>query len=415
MSARARAAIAGGRGVAGVSRAAGRGRGQVIGGQVMLRVHPGIIRELAAHKQTTLVSATNGKSTTTRFIAEALRTRGPVAHNLTGANMAPGVATALAASPRAPYAALEVDEAHLPAVLAATRASVVVLMNLSRDQLDRGAEVKLLAARWRTMLQAVDWPLTAVANADDPLVAWAAWAAPATVWVGAGLWWRDDSALCPECSRPLERPGGARPAGPGWFCPACGLARPQTAWNADDDGITVPDGSRLTPDLRLPGRVNIGNAAIAAAAAGCWGVAPEAALAAFERVGDVDGRYVEAQAAGHPVRLLLGKNPASWTELIDMVAASGRSLVAVLNARGADGRDPSWLWDVPFERLAGTPARVAGERRYDLAVRFDTAGIDVAGVAEDPLEAVAAVEAGKPVDIVANYTAFQDLRARIAP
>jgi UDP-N-acetylmuramyl tripeptide synthase len=375
----------------------------------MLRIAPGIVGELARGKQVTLVSATNGKSTTTRFIAEAMRTRGEVAHNQTGANMAPGIATALAAGRRAPAAALEVDEAHLPALLAATRPGVVVLMNLSRDQLDRGAEVKRLAVRWRAMVEQPTWPLTVIGNADDPLVTWACLAAPAVRWVGAGQWWRDDSALCPACSHTLVRDGLD------WHCPACGLRRPEPEWVAAGNAIVTPTGERLGVDLALPGRINVANAAMAAAAVGVWGVGPNAAIAAFGQVQNVDGRYVEADSAGTRVRLLLGKNPASWTELIDIAGSSGHELVVAINARGADGRDPSWLWDVPFERLAGRVVWASGERRFDLAVRLAVAGLRLAGVTEDPLAAAAEAGSAGTVDIVANYTAFQALRARVQP
>ncbi|MDR1118384.1 MAG: MurT ligase domain-containing protein, partial [Bifidobacteriaceae bacterium] len=372
LPARSRAAIAAGKAAGVASRALGRGRGQVVGGRVMLWADPGLLGRLAAPMLVTCVSATNGKSTTTRLIAEALRTRGPVAHNVTGANMGPGVATALAANPYARFAALEVDEAHLPAVAAATRASQLVLMNLSRDQLDRGSEVKMLAERWRAMAEGLTSATRIIANADDPAVVWAAFAAPSVTWVGCGQWWTQDSALCPECEAPLVRPKGR------WACPACGLARPDTEWfiAADSVHIVTPYG-RLRPKLALPGRFNVGNAAIALAAVNARGVHPEAGLEAFARVEDVDGRYVRTRVGGREARLLLGKNPASWTEMMGLVDGSPALLVAVLNARGADGRDPSWIWDVDFEDWAGRPVWVAGERRYDLAVRLETAGLEV--------------------------------------
>jgi UDP-N-acetylmuramyl tripeptide synthase len=176
--------------------------------------------------------------------------------------------------------------------------------------------------------------------------------------------------------------------------------------------IATPLGP-LTPKLALPGRFNVGNAAIALAAATSLGVDPEAALAAFAKVGDVDGRYIRTSVEGREARLLLGKNPASWTELMGLVADSSALLVTVLNARGADGRDPSWIWDVDFEDWAGRPVWVAGERRFDLAVRLDTAGLAVLGVSPDPLAAVAAAAPGQALDVVANYTAFQELRAKV--
>jgi UDP-N-acetylmuramyl tripeptide synthase len=393
---------------AAASRAVGRGRGQVIGGRVMLRADPALIRRLAASTQVTLVSATNGKSTTTRMIAEALRTLGPVAHNSTGANMAAGVVTALAADRRAACAALEVDEAHLAALASSTGATQLVLMNLSRDQLDRGSEVRLLADRWRSLATGLTAEVEVIANADDPMVAWAAAAAPRVTWVGCGQWWTDDSALCPNCGAPLDRAEGH------WACPRCGLSRPSTQWYISPNAVegVTPAGS-VRPQLALPGRFNVANAAIALAAVSARGVPAAAALAAFARVTDVDGRYVRTSVDGHEARLLLGKNPASWTEMMQLVAGSPALLVTALNARGADGRDPSWIWDVPFEDWAGRPCWVAGERRLDLAVRLDTAGLEVLGVSLDPLAAVEEAAPGQALDIVANYTAFQELRARV--
>ena len=50
-------------------------------------------------------------------------------------------------------------------------------------------------------------------------------------------------------------------------------------------------------------------------------------------------------------------------------------LVVSINARVADGADPSWLWDVPFERLAGRPVVATGDRFRDLSVRLHYAGV----------------------------------------
>ena len=390
------------------SRALGRGRGQVVGGRVMLKLDPGLLPALAAGKAVTLVSATNGKSTTTRMLVQALKTQGQVAHNSTGANMAPGMVTALAASRTAGYAALEVDEAHLPALVRPTRASQVVLMNLSRDQLDRGSEVKMLAQRWGAMAAGLEPAVTLVANADDPMVVWAARQAPKVFWVGCGLSWTEDSVLCPECGQPLRRSPGQ------WSCPGCGLARPPATWVVDPEAqeLVTPEG-RWPISLALPGQFNLANAAMATAAAHGLGVAVKAALAACGQVGDVDGRYVTAQVDGHPVRLLLGKNPASWTAMMALVSSNSNQLCAALNARGADGRDPSWIWDVPFHQLVSREVWVTGERRYDLAVRLEMADLKVRGVSQDPLDALKDLPPGQGLDVVANYTAFQELRARL--
>ncbi|HTC86179.1 MAG TPA: DUF1727 domain-containing protein, partial [Candidatus Acidoferrum sp.] len=113
-------------------------------------------------------------------------------------------------------------------------------------------------------------------------------------------------------------------------------------------------------------------------------------------------------------RLLLAKNPAGWLEVFDMLAPSPGPVVVVINARIADGRDPSWLWDVPFERLAGRTVAASGERSRDLAVRLSYAGVDFRRI-DDPLEAVKAlgVSGAVAVDVAANYTAMRDVNHRL--
>jgi UDP-N-acetylmuramyl tripeptide synthase len=151
------------------------------------------------------------------------------------------------------------------------------------------------------------------------------------------------------------------------------------------------------------------------------GGAVAAALDAMATVGSVEGRYSTATWRGHPVRLLLAKNPAGWTALFDLldedpVGGPPVPVVCSINARVADGHDPSWLWDVPFERLAGRPVVATGDRRLDLAVRLRYAGVPHT-VAAGPAAALdRAVADGAPgADFLGNYTAFADVRRVVAP
>jgi UDP-N-acetylmuramyl tripeptide synthase len=97
--------------------------------------------------------------------------------------------------------------------------------------------------------------------------------------------------------------------------------------------------------------------------------------------------------------------------MLSMLDAA-RPLLVIINAREADGRDTSWLWDVPFEQLSTRPLVASGERAADLGVRLSYAGLEHHTVA-DPLAALAALPAGE-LDVVANYTAFHHLRRRLS-
>jgi UDP-N-acetylmuramyl tripeptide synthase len=371
----------------------------VIGGRVALLVDHDLLRELTTDREVALVSATNGKTTTTRLLVAALSADRNVVSNDLGANMPPGHVAALGRAAPHASAVLEVDERWLGRVMADVQPAAIVLMNLSRDQLDRSHEVRDLASRWRNAILSTA-PAVVVANADDPLVTWAARSAGAPVWVAAGSSWHGDAVGCPACGARLTF------AGDDWHCLGCDLARPAVDVSLDGDEVVWADGVRVPLALALPGRVNRSNATMALAAARALGAEPSRAAAQLARVRDVAGRYRTATVRGSQVRLLLAKNPAGWHEAIEMLAPAPQPVIVAINARIADGHDPSWLWDVPFERLHGRKVVATGERRLDLAVRLRYANVDHE-VAKDLESAVVACNAPR-VDVAANYTAFQE-------
>jgi lipid II isoglutaminyl synthase (glutamine-hydrolysing) len=421
---RFRLAILTTRAVNATSRRLGRGQGTVAGGRSGLKVDPQLLQHLTASREVALVSGTNGKTTTTRLLAVALGAGGAkVVSNETGSNMPPGHVAALAGDRRAGRAVLEVDEIYLPRVLAATKPAAVVLLNLSRDQLDRTNEVRMVSGHWRAALAASPHA-TVVANADDPLVVWAAGAAAHVWWVGAGLRWQLDAVGCPSCEGRI-----AFDAAGSWACvTGCGFVRPEpmatlttgeqsSGRKESGDHETTycgvwADGRSERIRLLLPGRFNHSNALIAAVAAEAMGVAAADGLAAMADVGEVAGRFTTRLVGGVRTRLMLAKNPAGWSELLELVGNDDGPIVISINARIADGADPSWLWDVPFERLSSRVVVATGDRCRDLSVRLQYAG--VAHVTEtDPLDAVRTAHGehddGGRVDVIGNYTAFDEL------
>ena len=386
-----------------VSRITGRGDGSVIGGVLGLRVEPDLLRLLAEDRQIVLVTGTNGKTTTTRLISAALGALGQdVASNAFGANMEAGLASALGRSPEAPYAVLETDERYLPAVINSTKPRVVVLLNLSRDQMDRAAEIWLVARRWRQALAEAEGCMV-VANADDPLIAWAASSAPRVTWVAAGQRWHEDSWCCPECGSHLRRDER------GWRCGECKFARPPTRWVLNDDSVIDESGQVHELALSLPGRANRSNAVVALAVAAYFGAAVDQALPLLRTVRSVAGRYTQVQRNGRNVRLLLAKNPAGWLEALDVLAPPPGPVLLGVNAQIPDGKDTSWLWDVDYRVLRGRQVLVSGERRLDLAVRLEADEIEFELV--DGIDDAISRVPGGELDVIANYTAFQQIRA----
>ncbi|MDC9004924.1 Mur ligase family protein [Mycobacterium marinum] len=408
ITARARLALAAGSSARWASRVTGRGAGAMIGGLVAMTLDRSVLRQLASGRRTVVITGTNGKSTTTRMTAAALSTLGAVATNSEGANMDAGLVAALAADRRAGLAALEVDEMHVPHVSDAVEPAVLVLLNLSRDQLDRVGEINVIERTLRAGL-ARHPNAVVVANCDDVLMTSAAYDSPNVVWVAAGGSWSNDSVSCPRSGEVIVREPGH------WYSTGADFKRPSPQWWFDDEAVYGPDGLALPMRLALPGAVNRGNATQAVAAAVALGADPALAVAAVAEVDEVAGRYRSFALGRHQARILLAKNPAGWQEALSMVDERAAGVVISVNGQVPDGEDLSWLWDVRFEHFAEafktTPVVAAGERGTDLAVRLGYAGVQHTLV-HDTVAAIESCPPG-PVEVVANYTAFLQLQRRL--
>ena len=401
MTLRGRAALGLGSAARWASRVTGRGAGAMIGGLVAMTLDRSVLRQLGTGRRTAVITGTNGKSTTTRMVAAALSTVGRVATNGEGANMDAGLVAALAADRDAPLAALEVDEMHVPHVSDAVDPAVIVLLNLSRDQLDRVGEINHIERTLRAGL-ARHPRAVVVANCDDVLMTSAAYDCPHVVWVAAGGSWANDSVSCPRSGEVIMRDGSH------WHSTGADFKRPDPQWWYDAEKLYGPGGLAIPMQLSLPGLVNRGNAAQAVAAAVAMGADPVAAVSAVCAVDEVAGRYRTVRIGDHDARLLLAKNPAGWQEALSMVDKKAAGVVISVNGQVPDGEDLSWLWDVRFEHFGDTSVVAAGERGTDLAVRLGYAGVEHSLV-HDTLKAIESCPPGR-VEVVANYTAFLQLQ-----
>ncbi|OFK67791.1 MULTISPECIES: MurT ligase domain-containing protein [unclassified Corynebacterium] len=388
------------------SRATGRGAGGMIGGLIANAIDPTIMQNLAKQRPAILVTGTNGKSTTTRMLAAAVRTEHSVATNDGGDNMDAGIISALLAGKDASHLVLEVDELHVPHVADNLNPTALVLLNLSRDQLDRVGEINKIERALRGAVEAHP-DMLIIANCDDVLMTSVAYDAKNVIWVSAGAGWMGESVTCPRTGGHIVREGedwhAVKPLADGRE-----FRRPTPTWAVTKEGLVSPKGVDKL-QLALPGQANRGNAAQAVAAAvEAFGVDRHKAIAAAEGVDDVAGRYSTVTLGNRTIRLLLAKNPAGWQEALSMVDREADGLVIATNGHVADGIDMSWLWDVRFEDFDDLPVKAAGERGTDLAVRLVYADISHELI-PDPLTAIQSCPEGR-IEVLANYTAFRDLK-----
>jgi len=343
--------------------------GETLPGRVLLKLAPNAITQLSANKTVLLVSATNGKTSTTKALVKIVSSLGEVATSPSGSNLAWGAANALM-NP-VPYAVLEVDELHLPRVMAESNPEVVLLLNLTRDQLHRMHEVKRVADRWHEACSKAA-ATTFVVDIDDPFLNYATRNAAKVVRISFGGNRHPDGAVCPSCGAYMNWVGGK------YDC-TCGLT------NKKYDHL-LPAGSAAYR-----------NACLANAAGELLGAKPIAIdEVALER--SVDKDY-----SGVTATLRLTKNPASWTEALQGVKED--DVILVLNARQVDGIDTSWLWDVSFASLKNKRVIVTGERALDMAYRLHVEGIEPV-VIETFDKAIKEFPKGSKVSVLAAYTAF---------
>jgi UDP-N-acetylmuramyl tripeptide synthase len=400
------------RAVGAVSRLRGGGASSAPG-KVLMRLDPNAIGELGARlsRGSVLVSATNGKTTTSAILAAILQRAGvSLVNNQSGANMAGGIASTLLAAARqkgdiaGELGLFEVDELWLDSLAAQLHPRAILLGNLFRDQLDRYGELETIADRWDAAVHtgpARDSAL--VLNADDPAVADLGRERDAPVlYFGVeddslalgGMAHAADAKHCRNCGAPYVFDAVYLGHLGHYHCPSCGQARPAptvTATHVTLEGVHAARFTLQTPAgeaevaLSLPGLYNVYNALAAAALATALDVGLPEIVAGLQGTKAAFGRaetvLLELDAGRRrELQILLVKNPAGANEVLrTLVLEPGEhDLFGILNDKIADGRDVSWIWDADFELLAGRVRRVtcSGTRAPELALRLKYAGID---------------------------------------
>ena len=157
-------------------RRSGRG-GTAAPGLVALQIDPEVVSRIARKlpNGAVVVAGTNGKTTTSRMIADIIEASGlRVIHNRSGSNLARGVAatfvqqSSLIGEPHGQIAVIESDEAALPEILRLVKPRLLVLNNLFRDQLDRYGELDTIGQKWKAALAMLPAATRLIVDVDDP-------------------------------------------------------------------------------------------------------------------------------------------------------------------------------------------------------------------------------------------------------
>lgn len=395
-----------------LSRRLGGGHGSALPGLVVEKLSPHFLGRLLAKlpEGVVLVSGTNGKTTTTKIVADLLRADGyRVFTNPSGSNFARGVISAALPVMRrgrleADVAVLELDEAHATHFVAQVRPRYSLLLNVLRDQLDRFGEIDQTAR----LLSCVAEQTTdvVVLNADDPRLSQLGQSDRLTArpaWFGASgeasQLYRTDEEL--HTGQRVKRSKAA------------------TRDVLTLDKLTgrqaqyLIDGKRYTTELRLFGiynALNCGAALSLVRAVEQDRFDPRRAVETLAKIKPAFGRGEELSLAKGTVRLILVKNPSGFQLSLD--SAEAQPTLIAINDRYADGRDVSWLWDVKIDSLRQDEVSVTGIRAYDMALRLEYDQVALRSVEPDIVVATRSFLDQLEGDgqIFATYTAMLKIR-----
>ena len=395
-----------------LSRRLGSGHGSALPGLVVEKLSPHFLGRLLAKlpEGVVLVSGTNGKTTTTKIVADLLRADGyRVFTNPSGSNFARGVISAALPVMRrgrlgADIAVLELDEAHATHFVAQVKPRYSLLLNVLRDQLDRFGEIDQTAR----LLSCVAEQTTdvVVLNADDPRLSQLGQSDRLTarpVWFGASgeasRLYRTDEEL--HAGQRVKR------------------SKAVTRGVLTLDKLTghraqyLINGKRYATELRLFGiynALNCGAALSLVRAVEQDRFDPQRAVEALAKIKPAFGRGEELSLAKGTVRLILVKNPSGFQLSLD--SAEVQPTLIAINDRYADGRDVSWLWDVKIDSLRQDEVSVTGIRAYDMALRLEYDQVVLRSVEPDIVVATRSFLDQLEGDgqIFATYTAMLKIR-----
>lgn len=413
-----------------LSRTFRMGEGSSLPGKITLWLFPNILELLIPRykKGWILITGTNGKTTTTKILVELIKDAGyQVATNAKGANLLSGIITSILLARlkldqdyAADYAVFEIDEAVLLKTFNLFQPQVLVITNLSRDQLDRYGEVDYNVNRIIDLLKNSEKPCRVALNGNDPNVVrigsvvkpenrfyFGIKEEPAK---DSGLLYERDTAAGGETD---------------WEPPQLDL------W-ADSLQSEYLKGSRFRLGFReanhfevaikLPGVYNVLNSLAALAVGVLIGNDLQRMVSVINNVTPSYGRSEFFNYRGASVFLFLAKNPVGYNHVIQLISRSpgSKRLLFLLNDRVADGRDVSWIWDVSFNNIwKSTEIKevvASGTRAGDMALRLKYSdppqiSLTVDYSPERAFKRLAArLQPGEELLVLANYTSMLKFR-----
>jgi len=391
------------------------GGGSAAPGLYALKIYPKLVEKLSQQiPRNVVITGTNGKTTTAKMLAHFAKNSGlKTIRNHTGSNLERGITSTLIQHSSVHLRGVklnydlgiwELDEAAFNTVAPKLKPSIVVFLNVFRDQLDRYGEIDSVVKNWCQTLKGLPSETMILVNGDDINTLKIASCFKGSV-QKFGV---KDFKIVGESIENVKE-------------------KENLDFEAKDVKLNGLNGSnfllqttnyKLPTTLPLPGIYHIYNFLAGFAAGVNLGLKPKQMALSLKDYSPAFGR-VEKLDFGY---IFLIKNPAGATQvfqtLIPNIKPQDRLLLA-LNDNIADGRDISWIWDAEFEKLKVQSEKLkvicSGTRAKDLAVRLKYAGFKIDTSDVEPNLEDAFRQARKDLKgrlfILPTYTAMLELQS----
>lgn len=395
------------------------GGGSAAPGLYALKFDPDLIQNISRQiKTNVIITGTNGKTTTAKFLAHFASANGlTVVRNSTGSNLERGIASALiqhadlSGQVKTDLGIWEADEAAFNKIVFKIKPQVMVFLNAFRDQLDRYGEVDTVVKQWQESLSKIDWRHKILINASDANI----------VHLGEG------GKDCEYFQVKGLEVNWEKTTQKGTRLKASFLATVAREKGLEGTifDLRYPGGQRRV-DFTIPGAYHLYDFLAAFAVSQHLGFDPKSALESLKTFQPAFGRVETVKLGQKEAIIFLIKNPVGATLVFETIAPSITDedvLILALNDNFADGTDVSWIWDAHFERLSDSKSYqiiCSGQRAEDLGVRLKYAGIDVKriGIVKDLDKSIelAKSKSKNRIYIMPTYTAllqFQKLFTKL--
>lgn len=386
------------------------GKGSSLPGQIALKLCPDILKRLQLPEQIIAITGSNGKTSTVEMVAGILQAAGKqVVYNKEGSNQIEGITTLLLKSAtlsgkvKGDVVLLESDERYARHTFKQVKPTIFVITNLYRDQMTRNAHPYHI---YNIVKQAVDLIPNAklVLNADDPIVRNFGYGRENVEYFGMNRnslssentdAVYNDCCYCPRCKAEMHYDFFHYAHLGNYHCTACDYSRPDTAYTVEnmdlEAGHILMNGNPIS--LEFASKYNVYNLCAAFASARILGVEDNIITAQLNDFIMKNGRIVRFACGENEGLLITSKheNSTSYNQSLGYVAAQKEksTLMVLVDAisRKYYTSETSWLWDISFELLEGSAVEkiiLTGKYAYDLALRFEYAGITTAEIVVEP-------------------------------